>query len=96
MKYVLVALVLVLLLQRASSEDEDLTEEEATKEAPSASTKEDSEEPPFQPPPKPSGDVYFAESFSDEEKLWKTWVKSTATKDGADSEVAKYDGMMLG
>ena len=45
--------------------------------------------PPFQPPPKPEGDVYFAESFSDEEGAWKVWIRSEAKKDGAEP---KYDG----
>lgn len=49
--------------------------------------------PPFVPPPRPSGDVYFAESFSDgEDAIWKRWVMSEATKDGADDDVAKYNG----
>ena len=51
--------------------------------------------PPFVPPPRPSGDVYFAESFSDgEDAIWKRWVMSEATKDGADDDVAKYNGMV--
>ena len=45
--------------------------------------------PPFEPPVKPDGDVYFAESFSDAEETWKLWIRSEATKDGGE---AKYDG----
>lgn len=47
---------------------------------------------PFQPPSRPEGDVYIAESFSDGEEVWSRWVKSEATKDGADADIAKYDG----
>ena len=55
---------------------------------------DDADVKPFQPPSRPEGDVYIAESFSDgEEAVWSRWVKSEATKDGADADVAKYDGM---
>lgn len=47
---------------------------------------------PFQPPSRPEGDVYIAESFSDGEGVWSRWVKSEAMKDGADADIAKYDG----
>ncbi len=53
---------------------------------------EEPEVKPFQPPSRPEGDVYIAESFSDGEEVWSRWVKSEATKDGADADVAKYDG----
>lgn len=59
------------------------------------SSQEEPTPPPFQPPPKPEGDVYFAESFSDAEEVWRLWVRSEATKDGAESDVAKYDGESL-
>jgi len=45
--------------------------------------------PPFQPPTKPEGDVYFAESFSNKGDVWGVWVKSEAKKDGGED---KYDG----
>lgn len=51
---------------------------------------------PFQPPSRPGRDVYIAESFSDgDEAVWTRWIKSEATKDGADADVAKYDGMPI-
>ncbi len=54
---------------------------------------EETEVKPFQPPTCPEGDVYIAESFSDgEEAVWTRWIKSQATKDGADADIAKYDG----
>lgn len=53
---------------------------------------EESTPPPFAPPAKPEGDVYFAESFSDVEEVWRVWIRSEATKEGAESNVAKYDG----
>lgn len=43
---------------------------------------EDDAPPPFQPPARPSGDVYLAESFTDEEEVWKRWITSKATKEG--------------
>ena len=50
----------------------------------------------FKPPPRPEGDVYIVESFSDpEEEIFKRWIKSEATKDEADEDVAKYDGMYV-
>lgn len=52
---------------------------------------EESTPPPFEPPAKPEGAVYFAESFSDADEVWRVWAKSEATKDGEDS-VSKYDG----
>lgn len=90
MKCVLVlALSLAMLLQTASNQ-EDFTDEEIQQEPESGSHEEGEPTPaPFQPPEKPSGDVYFAESFTDAEKVWKTWVVSRATKEGGD---AKYDG----
>jgi len=47
---------------------------------------------PFRPPSRPSGDVYFVEPFVDPDEVWRKWVKSAATKEGADSDVAKYNG----
>lgn len=82
--------VLALLLQVASSQKEDLTEEEMESEEDAKVQKgEESASPPFEPPSKPSGDVYFAESFTNEGEVWKVWVASKATKEGAE---AKYDG----
>ena len=49
-------------------------------------------EKPFKPPSRPAGDVYLAESFSDGEDVWTRWIRSEATKDGADADIAKYDG----
>ena len=43
---------------------------------------EDDAPPPFQPPARPSGNVYLAESFTDEEEVWKRWITSKATKEG--------------
>ena len=49
-------------------------------------------EKPFKPPSHPEGDVYLAESFSDGEEVWTRWIRSKATKEGADADIAKYDG----
>ena len=51
--------------------------------------------PVYKPPPRPSGDVYFAESFSDSKAVKARWIKSKAKKDGADADIAKYDGEWL-
>lgn len=90
MKLVLVlALSLAVLLQPVSNQD--LTDEELEEEP--EGTPEEGEptlsQAPFEPPQKPSGDVYFAEAFTEEDKVWKTWVSSRATKDGGE---VKYDG----
>ena len=61
-----------------------MAQEEESKEKPT--------KPPFHPPSRPSGDVYLAESFSNPDEVWKTWLKSTATKEGTDSDIAKYNG----
>ena len=48
--------------------------------------------PVYKPPARPSGDVYFEESFSDSKVVKARWIKSKAKKDGADADIAKYDG----
>lgn len=84
MKCVLVlALSLAVLLQTVSNQ-EDLTEQDE----PTGSPEGQPAPPPFKPPAKPSGEVYFAEAFTDEEQVWKTWIPSRA-KDG---DKVKYDG----
>ena len=96
MKCTWLGLALVIFLQTVSCQ-EDLAEGEVKEET----TRDDSEtpgeegppQPPFVPPAKPSGDVYFAESFSDVDEVWKVWVKSAATKEDADAEVEKYNGV---
>lgn len=35
---------------------------------------------------------YFAEHFDDADKVKARWIMSTAKKDGADEQIAKYDG----
>lgn len=87
MKYVWVVVVALAVLLQTASNQEDFTEEEL-REQPTG----EEEQPPFQPPNKPPGDVYFEESFTNDEKVWKVWIPSKATKDGADSDVAKYNG----
>jgi hypothetical protein len=91
MKWALaVVLSLAVLLQTVSNQD--LTEEE-TAEKPSEKTPlGEEEEPtpaPFQPPETPPGDVYFAEAFTDPDRVWKTWFHSTAKKESGE---AQYDG----
>ena len=61
-----------------------MAQEEESKDKPT--------KPPFHPPSRPSGDVYLAESFTNPDEVWKTWLKSTATKEGTDSDIAKYNG----
>lgn len=48
--------------------------------------------PVYKPPARPSGDVYFEESFSDSKVTKARWIKSKAKKDDADADIAKYDG----
>ena len=50
--------------------------------------------PVFKPPTRPSkGEVFFEESFSDLSAAKKRWIKSKAKKEGADADIAQYDGM---
>lgn len=42
--------------------------------------------------PTPKGHIYFAEHFDVPEEFEAKWVRSQAKKDGADEEIAKYDG----
>lgn len=46
----------------------------------------------FVPPTQPSGDVYFFETFNDEETFDNKWVRSAAKKEGVAEDVSKYDG----
>jgi calnexin len=42
--------------------------------------------------PTPKGKVYFAEHFDNLDEFEAKWVRSQAKKDGADEDIAKYDG----
>lgn len=88
MKVWVLAVALAVLLQAVCSQEDPADVEQ---DAP----KVEEEQSPFEPPPaNPSGDVYFAESFSDEEEVWKVWLPSKATKD--DSDEPKYEGKWRG
>ncbi|XP_012215991.1 calnexin isoform X2 [Linepithema humile] len=50
------------------------------------------QEPPYKSP-EPSGFVYLAENFDDEEKFKNTWVLSEAKKENIDEDIAKFDGI---
>lgn len=52
-----------------SAQEEDEVEEEATEEPVKTST--GPRRPEYREPSYPSGDVYFVETFSDAEKVWK-------------------------
>ena len=52
---------------------------------------EPAEEIPYASPSLPR-DSYFAEHFDDPAAFEKRWVRSKAKKDGADEDIAKYDG----
>ena len=49
------------------------------------------EEIPYASPAVPR-DAFFAEHFDDPAAFERRWVRSQAKKDGADEEIAKYDG----
>ena len=42
--------------------------------------------------PTPNGHIYFAEHFDVPEEFEAKWIRSQAKKEGADEEIAKYDG----
>ena len=50
-----------------------------------------SEEIPYASPTVPR-DSFFTEHFDDPAAFERRWVRSKAKKDGADDEIAKYDG----
>lgn len=84
----LVAIGLCLVLGAAA--DEDVEEATVVEEEP-AKTGVNVEEIPYASPI-PAGQVYFAEHFDDNDEFEARWVRSQAKKDGADDEIAKYDG----
>ena len=51
--------------------------------------------PVYKPPSRPTGDVYLEESFTDSKAVKARWIKSKAKKDGADADIAKYDGELV-
>ena len=75
-----------------SEEDEVVGEEEESGKKESPGLGDTKERPVYKPPSRPEGDVYFEESFSDTKAVKARWIKSTAKKDGADADIAKYDG----
>ena len=83
----LVALTVGSLLVAVRSDDEVVGE--GGGEGPATGGK-----PVFKPPTRPSkGEVFFEESFSDLSAAKKRWIKSKAKKEGADADIAQYDGM---
>ncbi|BFZ24213.1 hypothetical protein BsWGS_27251 [Bradybaena similaris] len=50
-------------------------------------------ESPMYTRPIPSGPTYFTEPFDTRAEFLRRWVYSQAKKDGADANLAKYDGM---
>lgn len=70
--------------------DEDIEEATVTEDLPSEATEETEEIVYTSPTPK--GHIYFAEHFDVPEEFEAKWVRSQAKKDGADEEIAKYDG----
>jgi hypothetical protein len=42
----------------------------------------------------PQGFFYFADPFLDTKGIGKRWHLSTATKDGTDESIAKYNGQL--
>lgn len=90
----LVALVCASLLARVKSDDDVVVgEEEGEKETGGGGGRDTKERPVYKPPKRPTtGEVFFEESFSDSKAVKAKWVKSQAKKDGADADIAKYDG----
>lgn len=87
MRVALLLLVFGCALVAVRSEDEVVGEEGGEGGSTSG------ERPVFKPPKRPSkGDIYFEESFSDLSAVKKKWIKSKAKKDGADADIAQYDG----
>lgn len=72
----------------ADSEEATVTEE-LNESAP-----EDPEEIVYASPT-PQGHIYFAEHFDVPEESDAKWIRSQAKKEGADEEIAKYDGKLF-
>lgn len=83
------------LLSVKSEEDVVIGEEGEGGEGGGSESGQTGARPVYKPPQRPSGDVYFEESFSDSKAAKKRWIKSKAKKDGADADIAKYDGMCI-
>lgn len=83
--------VLWLCLSVAVRGNEDVEEATVTEDLPDKVASEDTEEIVYTSPT-PKGHIYFAEHFDVPEEFEAKWVRSQAKKDGADEEIAKYDG----
>lgn len=89
----LVALVCASLLARVKSDDDVVVGEEEGEKETGGGGRDTKERPVYKPPKRPTtGEVFFEESFSDSKAVKAKWVKSQAKKDGADADIAKYDG----
>lgn len=69
--------------------------EEKTSASDSASTPGESAEEIIYVSPVPKGHIYFAEHFDSPDDFEAKWIRSQAKKDGADEEIAKYDGKII-
>ena len=94
----LVGLVCASLLSPVRSEDDEVVgeEEQTGGEKTGGEERRDAKgRPVYKPPKRPTtGEVFFEESFSDSKAVKAKWVKSQAKKDGADADIAKYDGAL--
>ena len=90
MRLVFLPAIWLCLLSIAVSGNDDLEEATVSEEL-SDKVPEQTDEIVYVSPT-PKGHIYFAEHFDSPEEFEAKWVRSQAKKDGADEEIAKYDG----
>lgn len=89
----LIFLIGVLLCVSVAIRAGDDTEEATVTEEVEDTVKQDPEEIVYNSPT-PKGHIYFAEHFDAPEEFEAKWVRSQARKEGADEDIAKYDGKL--
>ena len=90
----LILLTALLLCLSIGIQGDDDTEEAVVTEELPEQVAEDTEEIVYSSPT-PKGHIYFAEHFDVPEEFEAKWVRSQAKKEGADEDIAEYDGNLI-
>jgi calnexin len=97
----LLAIGALFVHQTFSESDDDFEEDSSAERVDDAEVSTDDvpepepapkRERPYYIPPVARGNVHFSDAFESPEEFNKRWVLSKSKKDGADSDIAKYDG----
>jgi len=92
MRIYLLACLLLLGGLQLSSCQEDVDEEDGFVEEADDEEPEPPKERVYYQRPVPRGSTFFVEPFDTRAEFLKKWVQSQAKKDGAEDNIAKYDG----